>query len=237
MLRSRRAFNRAFCRLALTIGFATGPAGAQVVSGTVTDNGGIPVVGATVVFIEQEIDGGSHFATTDDAGIYRIDFARTTAIDYSSALPITTRLLPNYPNPFNPETLIPYRLAHAGPVELTIYNVLGQPVRTLVNGVQEAGEHAAHWDGRTRGAQGAAAGVYFARLKTTDAVDVGKMVLLDGARVPLRPSRFPLESQPLLNNWATGSLRWRSVPATYCSFGNGGCHWLLAMFSISRFLA
>ena len=187
---SRIAFNRAFCQLAITIGFATGQAGAQVVSGTVTDSGGIPVVGATVAFIEQESDGGTHFATTDDAGIYRIDFARATAIDYSSALPTTTRLLPNYPNPFNPVTLIPYRLAHAGPVELTIYNVLGQPIRTLVSGVREAGEHASRWDGRTHGGHGAATGIYFANLKTTDAVDVGKMVLLDGARGP-----GPIESE------------------------------------------
>ncbi len=159
---SCRALSRALGQLALVAGIATRPAVAQVISGTVTDMGGAPVVGATIAFIEEETDGRSHVATTDDTGVYRIDFARATAVDYSSALPIATRLLPNYPNPFNPETVIPYRLAHAGPVQLTIYNVLGQPMRRLMSRVQEAGDHIARWDGRTDGGQGVAAGVYFA---------------------------------------------------------------------------
>ena len=64
---------------------------------------------------------------------------------------------------------------------LTIYNVLGQPMRTLVNSMQPAGEHSARWDGRTDGGQAVATGEYLAQLRTADAVETRKMVLLDGA--------------------------------------------------------
>ena len=64
-----------------------------------------------------------------------------------------TQLLPNYPNPFNPETWIPYQLASSSDVQITIYNMKGSVIRTLALGHQSAGYYtgrsrAAYWDGR-----------------------------------------------------------------------------------------
>ena len=62
----------------------------------------------------------------------------------------------NYPNPFNPETIIPYELAATSPVKLEVFNTLGQRMATLVDGEQGAGAYQAQWDGT------AAAGLYWA---------------------------------------------------------------------------
>ncbi|MEZ4699323.1 MAG: T9SS type A sorting domain-containing protein [Rhodothermales bacterium] len=83
-----------------------------------------------------------------------------------------TELLGNYPNPFNPETVIRYRTDKAGPVLLAVYAVTGQEVARLVDGFQAAGEHAVPWK-----PAGAASGVYIYRLTTNDRTFAGKMVL------------------------------------------------------------
>lgn len=80
----------------------------------------------------------------------------------------------NHPNPFNPTTTIRYALPQAADVELTVYNALGQPVRTLVAAHQRAGRYAVEWD-----ATGLAAGMYFYRLQAGGAfLAVEKMMLL-----------------------------------------------------------
>ena len=76
------------------------------------------------------------------------------------AVPIASGLDPSFPNPFNSATRIPYRLAASGPVRLTIHAVSGQPVRTLVDGVQASGRYQVSWDGRDREGVPVAAGVY-----------------------------------------------------------------------------
>ncbi|MCY3552591.1 MAG: T9SS type A sorting domain-containing protein [Candidatus Poribacteria bacterium] len=83
-----------------------------------------------------------------------------------AVLPDNTQLLANYPNPFNPETWIPYDLSEATDVTLTIYAVNGQVVRELALGHQPAGiyqskSRAAYWDGRNRLGEPVASGVYF----------------------------------------------------------------------------
>ena len=83
-----------------------------------------------------------------------------------NAIPEMTALLPNYPNPFNPETWIPYHLATEANVTLTIYNVRGVAIRTLTLGHQPAGVYerrgrAAFWDGRNQLGEPVASGLYF----------------------------------------------------------------------------
>ncbi|MYH80606.1 hypothetical protein F4009_13925, partial [Candidatus Poribacteria bacterium] len=87
------------------------------------------------------------------------------------AIPETTALLPNYPNPFNPETWIPYHLAKDAEVTLTIYSVRGVAVRELTLGHQTAGVYqskhrAAYWDGKNQLGEKVASGVYFYTLST-----------------------------------------------------------------------
>jgi len=84
----------------------------------------------------------------------------TIAEGPGTAVPITSGLDPGFPNPFNSTTRIPYRLAASGPVRLTIHAVSGQPVRTLVDGVQASGRHEVSWDSRDQEGVPVAAGVY-----------------------------------------------------------------------------
>ncbi len=84
----------------------------------------------------------------------------------TTLLPKQTALLANYPNPFNPETWIPYQLAKTAEVTLTIYAINGTVVRTLALGYQEAGHYqnrsrAAYWDGKNELGESVASGVYF----------------------------------------------------------------------------
>ena len=94
--------------------------------------------------------------------------------------PPESALLPNYPNPFNPETWIPYQLRKSAEVKLTIFNMNGQAVRTLAIGLQPAGvyqsrERAAYWDGRNQLGETVANGVYFCTLSAGDFSATRKM--------------------------------------------------------------
>ena len=96
--------------------------------------------------------------------------------------PKETALLPNYPNPFNPETWIPYQLAEAADVTLTIYAVDGTVVRQLVLGHQPIGiyqgkSRAAYWDGKNTSGEPVASGVYFYTLTTGDFTATRKMLI------------------------------------------------------------
>ena len=89
-----------------------------------------------------------------------------------------TTVLGNSPNPFNLRTTIFYSLASEGKVELTIYNIRGQKVRTLVEDYQSAGHKSIVWDGTNDGGQPVSSGVYFFRLKTGQFSQTKKMTLL-----------------------------------------------------------
>ena len=96
--------------------------------------------------------------------------------------PKETTLLANYPNPFNPETWLPYRLAAPAEVTLTIYAVNGQVVRTLALGHQAAGfyetrSRAAYWDGRNAQGESVASGVYFYTLSAGDFTATRKLLI------------------------------------------------------------
>ena len=97
--------------------------------------------------------------------------------------PQETALLPNYPNPFNPETWIPYRLAKDADVTLTIYDTKGTVVRQFNLGFQPAGDYtdrikAAYWDGRNEGGEQVASGIYFYSLSAGDYSATRKMLIL-----------------------------------------------------------
>ncbi len=98
-------------------------------------------------------------------------------------IPKTFALAQNYPNPFNPETAISYQLspkgqAAASEVELAIYNLLGQKVRTLVRARQPAGRYEVKWDGRSDAGVPVASGVYIYRFTAGSYQKVMKMILL-----------------------------------------------------------
>ena len=98
-------------------------------------------------------------------------------------IPETTALLPNYPNPFNPETWIPYRLATDAAVILTIYDTRGVAVRVLMLGHQPAGVYqskhrAAYWDGRNARGESVASGLYFYTLTAGEFTATRKLLIV-----------------------------------------------------------
>jgi len=84
----------------------------------------------------------------------------------------------NYPNPFNPETVIHYVLPEQSDVRLVIYNVLGQQVRELVNAFQTSGRYQVRWDGRNALGAQVTSGVYIYRLVAGSQVEMRKMILV-----------------------------------------------------------
>ena len=101
----------------------------------------------------------------------------------ASVIPEETALLPNYPNPSNPETWIPYHLANPSDVRITIYDARGTIIRHLDLGHQREGYYtsrnrAAYWDGRNAVGERVASGVYFYQLQADDLLSLRKMVIL-----------------------------------------------------------
>ena len=92
--------------------------------------------------------------------------------------PPATFALENYPNPFNPSTEIRYQLPEAAEVKITVYNVLGQEVQTLVRGRQEAGNYLVRWEGRNEQGQPVPSGMYFLRMKAGSFIADRKLLLL-----------------------------------------------------------
>jgi hypothetical protein len=98
---------------------------------------------------------------------------RATSVGGESSLPAAYALKQNYPNPFNPATMIEYALPKGGIAVLTVYDILGREVSTLVNGWNEAGVHKAQWN-----ANGLASGVYCYRLQCGSYTEAKTMILL-----------------------------------------------------------
>ena len=116
---------------------------------------------------------------TDAISLRGIDFLEKLLL---ALIPKQTALLANYPNPFNPETWIPYQLAKPAEVTLHIYSVNGALVRTLALGHQAAGiyqskNRAAYWDGHNEQGERVASGVYFYTLTAGDFTATRKMLI------------------------------------------------------------
>ena len=98
-------------------------------------------------------------------------------------LPTTTQLLANYPNPFNPETWIPFQLSQDAEVRLAIYDITGKIVRKMELGHLTAGSYsqtgkAIYWDGQTGIGEQVGSGTYFYQLQAGDYTATRKMVIL-----------------------------------------------------------
>nr|NIM98287.1 T9SS type A sorting domain-containing protein [candidate division Zixibacteria bacterium] len=92
--------------------------------------------------------------------------------------PESFSLSQNYPNPFNPQTQIKYALPEDCDVKLTIYNLLGQKVRVLVDEHQSAGYKRVHWDGKDERGHDLASGIYFCKIRAGEFTDAKKMILI-----------------------------------------------------------
>jgi len=121
-------------------------------------------------------------AAVSESGVYAL-FSSDILTDVESvvddgALPYAFALSQNHPNPFNPVTTIEYHLPRRSNVRIDIYNLIGQKVRTLVDGEESAGSYSITWDGTSSSGEAISTGVYFYRFQAGDHVETKKMLLL-----------------------------------------------------------
>ena len=145
-----------------------------------------PVNGAT------PIQGTTYFDEDVPIGTYRYDLTAVYTTDESDAIiweggPVSaddpdvivrTALGTNFPNPFNPVTNISFALVQTEKVNIDIYNVRGEKVKTLVNDEMERGHHSVIWNGRDNSGKNVASGVYFYKMKAGRYTSTKKMILM-----------------------------------------------------------
>ena len=123
-------------------------------------------IGDLAVSISQLIvaaEGGVPLPSNGGDGV----FALTTSTDDQAALPTAFELSQNYPNPFNPTTMIEYSVPEAAEVQVGIYNLLGQQVRTLASGEHQPGFYSALWNGLDENGIRVESGVYIYRMSSS----------------------------------------------------------------------
>ena len=149
-----------------------------LLEGRVRLDSGEPVADAQVrIFDLSDLrQGAIARALTDGTGYFALPLAALGG----RALPARFALGPNYPNPFNPSTIIPYQLAASSAVRLEVFNLLGQRITTLVDGERAAGFHTATWHATDGAGRAVGAGVYIYRMTVGVESQTGRMVLLDG---------------------------------------------------------
>lgn len=103
---------------------------------------------------------------------------RSYSIAERVELPEEFVLQPAYPNPFNPTVTIPFGLPASSKINVVVYNVLGQHIVTLVDGIQQAGYHRVVWDGRSASGTPLSSGVYFIKMEAPHFVKTRKIVML-----------------------------------------------------------
>ncbi len=163
-----------FVGLVLSVSVSAEP----LLEGRVRLESGEPIADAQVrIFdLSDRQQGAIARAMTDGTGYFALPLASLGG----RALPARFALGPNYPNPFNPSTIIPYQLAAAAAVRLEVFNLLGQHIATLVDGERPAGFHTATWHAVDAAGRAMGAGVYIYRMTVGVESQTGRMVLLDG---------------------------------------------------------
>ena len=122
--------------------------------------------------VDMDIQGQYLFTTSEtDFHVYQVDALSDVGLP-GTITPHEFALYPCYPNPFNASTVINYSLPQPDRITLTIWNILGQRMHVLYDGVQSGGQHSIIWD-----ATNYSSGIYFAQLQSDDQVGCIKMVL------------------------------------------------------------
>jgi len=125
--------------------------------------------------VDKLLVGGQEFAIDN---ICVLGDGSTSAGDGLPGRLPAVALHPNHPNPFNPSTTLKFSLSRDSQVRLTVHDLMGRAVRTLVDGDRPAGEHGVLWDGRDDRGEAVGTGVYFVRVETRDGVDSRKIALI-----------------------------------------------------------
>lgn len=126
--------------------------------------------------------GMNRFYTLDDTGaVYWVPvdlFGTIIGVEEEERLPVVSLLRQNYPNPFRSQTTIVYELPRTGTVTLTIHNILGQKVTTLIDDRTEAGVRTVGWDGKDSKGRVVPTGIYFARMEFENRADTKRLILM-----------------------------------------------------------
>jgi len=128
----------------------------------------------TFIYSHRDDESVQFVRSVPEFGSATVALSNTT----SDNLPTTFGLEQNYPNPFNPTTQIEFSLPVASNVDLTVFNVLGQEVKSVFSGEMPAGNHTVIWDGTSGTGNSVSSGVYFYRLEACNFVETRKMMLL-----------------------------------------------------------
>ena len=134
------------------------------------DKGGFPFAGSEGVSVYPQL-GSSHFTIN-------LFYNELSVNDQESSMPIQYALYQNYPNPFNPVTTIRYDLPKQSYVTITIYDMLGREVTTLVNQHQNAGSKSILWNATDLYGKTVSNGIYLYKIQAGDYIDTNKMILL-----------------------------------------------------------
>jgi len=140
---------------------------------TIDDAGKSYVTGR---FIGTATFGSTTLTSSGISDIFVAKLGANTSI-YDETIQITSRLS-NYPNPFNPTTTIAYSLPNDGMIELNVYNIKGQLVKTLVKEEKLAGSYEIVWNGKDNNEKSVSSGIYFYKFSTKDDTIMKKMLLL-----------------------------------------------------------
>ncbi|MCD4829274.1 MAG: T9SS type A sorting domain-containing protein [Candidatus Cloacimonetes bacterium] len=138
----------------------------------------------TTTWTHADLDADTYtYCVTAMWGDYESDDSNTIEVVILSSgsdipEPVVTGLGDNFPNPFNPVTTIPYSLAADRTVSITVYNILGQAVRTFDLGMRPGGHHSVTWDGTDASGCDVSSGIYFIRLRAGDYTEVRKAILM-----------------------------------------------------------
>ncbi|MCF7913090.1 MAG: M6 family metalloprotease domain-containing protein [Candidatus Cloacimonetes bacterium] len=119
----------------------------------------------------------AHYTNGDSEPSNIVEVSFTGETDEEIIIPVE-RILYNYPNPFNPQTTIYFNLSAASEVKLSIYDIRGRLVNTLVQGQLDKGEHTVEWQGKDSAGNNAGSGVYLYRLETADESSVTRKLIL-----------------------------------------------------------
>jgi len=154
------------------------------------DSSAVPSEYQTVMLIDTETEERINLRSSSSYVFEPIDQIREFKLIVSkenpeayAAIPDKPELLQNYPNPFNPETWIPFKLSKASDINVKIFNIAGELVRTIELGRREAGSYtvrdrAAYWDGTNQYGEQVASGVYFYHIQSNQFSATKRMVIL-----------------------------------------------------------
>ncbi len=140
---------------------------------------------AELEFIDYDVPAGTYvysvtalYTTGDSEPVYTEEINLDTTTVDSVVMPEPVRIIGNYPNPFNPNTVIYFQLNSEMHVDLSIYNVKGQKIKTLVNEILPEGMNQVNWNGVDSMGNMMGSGVYFYKLSSTSHSAVKKMILI-----------------------------------------------------------